>query len=398
MVIEPKIKGSLSLTAHPYGCREAVRRQIEYVQNAKQYKGSKKVLIIGASSGYGLATRISLAFGGSNSDTIGVSYETAPTARKTGTAGWWNNLYFKEEAEKNGLVAKNFVGDAFSDEMKDEVVKYIKEEFGGKVDLVVYSLASGVRKDPKTGITYKSSIKSRTGNITGPTLNIQKGCLEDKTMENATDEELETTVKVMGGEDWNLWIKALCEEGVLETGCKTYAYSYLGPELISGIYRDGTLGASKRHLEKTANELSAYLKERIDGDAYVSVNKALVTKASAYIPIFPLYAAMLYKVMKEMGIHEGTIEQTHRLFADMIFGATPEIDSERRIRPDNWELREDVQEKIGEILKDINYDNFKELSDYKGYVDDFLNMNGFGFDNVNYSEDIDLSKLSQLRP
>jgi enoyl-[acyl-carrier protein] reductase/trans-2-enoyl-CoA reductase (NAD+) len=398
MVVEPKVKGSLSLTAHPYGCREAVKRQVEYVKNAKQYKGSKKALIIGASSGYGLATRISLAFGGSKADTIGVSYETASNGRKTGTAGWWNNIFFKQEAEKEGLLAKNFVGDAFSYEMKDEVIKYIKEEFGGKVDIVVYSLASGVRTDPKTGITHKSSLKSRTGNITGPTLNIEKGCLEDKTMENATDEELEETVKVMGGEDWDLWVKALCEADVLASGCKTYAYSYLGPELISGIYRDGTLGAAKRHLEQTARELSIYLKEKIDGDAYVSVNKALVTKASAYIPIFPLYAALLYKVMKNMGIHEGTIEQTHRLFADMIYGDSPEIDDERRIRPDNWELRDDVQEKISEILKDINHENFKELSDYKGYVDDFMNMNGFGFDNVDYSEDIDLDELAKLKP
>lgn len=399
MIIEPKVKGSILLTAHPEGCKKLVEEQIEYVKtNESTYNGSKKALIIGASSGYGLATRISLAFGGSETDTIGVSYENGPRGRRTGTAGWYNNIIFKEKAEEKGLIAKNFIGDAFSMEMKDEVVKYIKEEFGGKVDLIIYSLASGKRNDPVDGVAYTSALKSTTGTITGPTISFDNDILVEQTMENASEEEIHSTVKVMGGEDWALWVNALAEAGVLSEGAKTYAYSYIGPKITYGIYKDGTIGAAKRHLEKTAKELDNLLKEKVEGKAGIAVNKALVTKASAYIPIFPLYGAILLKVMKEKGIHEGCIEQTHRLFAEMIYGDAPVIDSEGRIRPDNWEMREDVQNEVEELWDKINSENFKEFSDFEGYKSDFYKLGGFGVEGIDYSEDVDLEEWSKLLP
>lgn len=398
MIIEPKVKGSILLTAHPEGCKKLVEEQIEYVKDNKSYEGSKKALIIGASSGYGLATRISLAFGGSKTDTIGVSFESGPRGKRTGTAGWYNNIAFKAEAEKEGLIAKNFIGDAFSFEMKDEVVKYIKEEFGGEVDLIVYSLASGKRTDPVDGVTYTSALKSTTGGVSGPTFDFTTDTLVQQTMEDANEEELKATIKVMGGEDWALWINALAEAGVLAKGAKTYAYSYLGPKITYGIYKDGTIGAAKRHLENTAEELDTLLKEKVEGEAYVAVNKALVTKASAYIPIFPLYGAILTKVMKEKGLHEGCIEQTHRLFADMIYGNEPVIDEFRRVRPDNWEMREDVQSEVEALWEQITDDNFTELSDYAGYKDDFFKLGGFGVEGIDYDADVDLEQLAKLKP
>jgi enoyl-[acyl-carrier protein] reductase/trans-2-enoyl-CoA reductase (NAD+) len=399
MIIEPKVKGSILLTAHPEGCKKLVHEQIEYVKtNEHTYIGSKKALIIGASSGYGLATRISLAFGGSKTDTIGVSYESGPRGKRTGTAGWYNNIVFKEEAEKEGLIAKNFIGDAFSMEMKEEVVKYIKEEFGGKVDLVIYSLASGKRKDPVDGETYTSSLKSTTGNIVGPTISFDDDSLVEQTMENASEEEIKATVKVMGGEDWALWVEALAEAGVLAEGAKTYAYSYIGPKITYGIYKDGTIGAAKRHLEKTAKELNELLTEKLKGKAGIAVNKALVTKASAYIPIFPLYGAILLKVMKEKGIHEGCIEQTHRLFSEMIYGDNVVVDQEGRIRPDNWEMREDVQKEVEALWDKINSDNFRELSDFEGYKNDFYRLGGFMVEGIDYSKDVNLEEWSKLVP
>lgn len=399
MIVEPKFKGAILLSVHPEGCKKFVEEQIDYVKNCEaKYVGSKKALIIGASSGYGLATRISLAFGGSKTDTIGVSFESGPKGRRIGTAGWFNNIAFKEAAEKEGLVAKNFIGDAFSFEMKDQVIEYIKEEFGGKVDLVVYSLASGRRTDPVDGVTYISALKSTTGGVEGPTINVESGELDHQVMGDATPEELKSTVKVMGGEDWALWTNALADAGVLAEGARTYAYSYVGPKATHGIYKDGTIGAAKRHLENTANELDALMKEKVGGEAYVTVNKALVTKASAYIPIFPVYAAALFKVMKEMGLHEGCIEQTHRLFASMIYGDSPVIDEDRRIRPDDWEMREDVQAAVDALWAKVTPENFKELTDYEGFRRDFLKLGGFEVDGVDYSKEIDVAALSELQP
>ena len=393
MVIKPRLKGSLALTAHPAGCEEFVKRQIDYVKKSDKYSGPKKVLIIGSSSGYGLASRISLAFG-AGADTIGVAFEKGVEGKRVGTAGWWNTVAFTEEARKEGLIAKNFMGDAFSDEIKENVIEYIKKEFGGKIDLLIYSLASGVRTDPKTGITYRSALKSTTNEIEGPTINLEKENIENGKMEVATEEELISTVKVMGGEDWKLWMEALDEADVLTEGFKTVAYSYLGPKVTYGIYKEGTIGAAKRDLERTSNELNDYLGKKYHGEAYVSLSKALMTRASAVIPVFPLYAALLYKIMKEKGIHEGTIEQKHRLLKDMIYGDHKELDSDRRLRPDNWEMREDVQSAVENLWDKVTPENFKELTDYAGVREEFMNLNGFDFDNVDYDQDLDLDELA----
>ena len=393
MVIKPRLKGSLALTAHPAGCEEFVKRQIDYVKKSDKYNGPKKVLIIGSSSGYGLASRISLAFG-AGADTIGVAFEKGVEGKRVGTAGWWNTVAFTEEVRKEGLIAKNFMGDAFSDEIKENVIEYIKNEFGGKIDLLIYSLASGLRTDPKTGITYRSALKSTTNEIEGPTINLEKESIENGKMEVATEDELVSTVKVMGGEDWKLWIEALDNAGVLTEGFKTVAYSYLGPKVTYGIYKEGTIGAAKRDLERTSNELNDYLGKKYHGEAYVSLSKALMTKASAVIPVFPLYAALLYKIMKEKGIHEGTIEQKHRLLKDMIYGDHKELDSERRLRPDNWEMREDVQSAVENLWDKVTPENFKELTDYAGMREEFMNLNGFDFDNVDYDQDLDLDELA----
>ena len=393
MVIKPRLKGSLALTAHPAGCEEFVKRQIDYVKKSDKYSGPKKVLIIGSSSGYGLASRISLAFG-AGADTIGVAFEKGVEGKRVGTAGWWNTVAFTEEARKEGLIAKNFMGDAFSDEIKENVIEYIKKEFGGKIDLLIYSLASGVRTDPKTGITYRSALKSTTNEIEGPTINLEKENIENGKMEVATEDELISTVKVMGGEDWKLWIEALDKADVLTEGFKTVAYSYLGPKVTYGIYKEGTIGAAKRDLERTSNELNDYLGKKYHGEAYVSLSKALMTRASAVIPVFPLYAALLYKIMKEKGIHEGTIEQKHRLLKDMIYGDHKELDSDRRLRPDNWEMREDVQSAVESLWDKVTPENFKELTDYAGVREEFMNLNGFDFDNVDYDQDLDLDELA----
>ena len=397
MVIKPKLKGSLALTNHPIGAKEFVKRQIDYIKSQDKYTGPKKVLIIGSSSGYGLASRISLAFG-AGADTIGVAFEKGIEGKRIGTAGWWNTIAFTEAAKEEGLTAKNFIGDAFSNEMKADVIKYIKEEFGGKIDLLIYSLASGMRTDPKDGVTYRSALKSTKGEIVGPSINIEKDAMEETTMGVATPEEIQSTVKVMGGEDWKLWVDALDEAGVLTDGFKTVAYSYLGPKVTYGIYKDGTIGAAKRDLEHTSDVLNDFLKKKYNGEAYVSLSKALMTKASAVIPIFPLYAALLYRVMKEKGIHEGTIQQKHRLLTQMVYGNHPVIYNERRLRPDNWEMREDVQAEVEALWDKVTPENFKEISDYAGAREEFMQLNGFDFDNVDYDADLDLEELAKLRP
>ena len=397
MIIEPKLKGSLALTSHPLGAYEFVKRQIDYVKKQEKYTGPKKVLIIGSSSGYGLASRISLAFGAS-ADTIGVAFEKGVEGKRVGSAGWWNTIAVSEEIRKEGLISKNFMGDAFSNEMKNDVIKYIKEEFGGKIDLLVYSLASAVRTDPNTGEMYRSALKSTAKEITGPTINLEKETMDMGTMGIATEEEISSTVKVMGGEDWKLWIEFLDNAGVLTENFKTVAYSYLGPKVTYGIYKEGTIGAAKRDLEGTSDYLNDYLKTKYNGEAYVSLSKALMTKASAVIPIFPLYATLLYKVMKAKGLHEGTIEQKQRLFKDMMYGGKPELDSNRRLRPDNWEMREDVQSEVEAIWDTITPENFKEIGDYEGVREEFMQLNGFDFDNIDYSADVNLEELAKLKP
>lgn len=398
MIFKPELIKGMAKTAHPYGCRKEVLNQIEYCKNAKQFNGPKKVLIIGASSGFGLATRISLAFGGTKADTIGVSFESGVTDRKTGTAGWYNNIFFKEFAEKEGLIAKNFIGDAFDDEVKESVISYIKKEFG-KIDLLIYSLAAPRRKDSKTGKVYNSTLKTTGEEFLGPTIDIEKDQLVMTKVNSATEEEVEGTKKVMGGEDWQQWCQMLLENQCLADNAITIAYSYIGSPRTYKIYREGTIGGAKAHLENTALQIDQQWKTKINGKAFVSVNKALVTKASAYIPTFSLYAAVLYKVMKEKELHENCIMQTQRMFVDKIYSNAPmEFDDFERLRMDDWELREDVQNEVNKLWEKITPQNFKELSDYHGYKKEFMQLSGFDIDGVNYDEDIDIEVLRNLEP
>ncbi|KEI72826.1 enoyl-ACP reductase FabV [Endozoicomonas elysicola] len=385
MIITPEVKNVVALNCFPPGCKEAVQRQVDYIRSQSALKnGPKRVLILGASSGFGLASRIA-AFG-AGADTLGVSFERGPSEDRSGSAGWYNNLYFREIAEEHGLYAKNLVGDAFSVSMREQVLSTIKADFGGKVDLVVYSLATGVRPDPESGNLIRSVIKSVGIPYTGLTLNIEKEQLEAVTLEPATLQEIDNTIKVMGGEDWADWIELLNRHDMLADGFKTVAYSYIGPESTQAIYHKGTLGHAKKDLQYHAEMMHEWLRP-LGGDAWVTVCKALVTKASVFIPGLSPYVMALFKVTKAMGLHEGCIEQMYRLFFTHLYALNgPSLDAERMIRMDDWELRDDVQSQVNQLLEKITPDNFKDLVDYQGLRQDFMQLNGFGFDNIDYEK------------
>lgn len=392
---EQKLRGNVALGVNPLGCKQDVLNQINYVKNNGTYEGPKKVLIIGASSSYGLATRISLAFG-AGADTIGVSFEKGPkNERNLGTAGWYNNIAFRQAAEKEGLIAKNFVADAFSHETKQEVIDYIKQEFGGKVDLVVYSLASGVRKDPDTGETYHSAIKAIGEPVIGPHINMQTESFYTEKLEAASDEEIANTVKVMGGEDWQLWMEALKEADVLADGVLTTNYSYLGTELNHDYYGGGTLGRAKADCDEKAANIDALLAD-INGKAQMIVATAVTTKASSVIPFFPVYCIALYKVMSEQGTHETPIMHQERIYREMVYGDKPEFDKEGRLRPDNWEIDADTQAKTKELVLQLNETNFNsDLTAYDLFYKEFSNLSGFLVDNY-IEEAITLDELKAL--
>jgi len=387
MVIEPRMRGFICLTAHPKGCEQNVKNQIEYIKSKGAIDGAKKVLVIGASTGFGLASRITSAFG-SNASTIGVFFEKAPSEGKTATPGWYNSAAFEQEATKAGLYAKSINGDAFSDEVKRQTLDMIKADLG-QVDLVIYSLASPVRLHPKTGVLHRSTLKPIGKTFTNKTVDFHTGKISEVSIEPATEEDIENTVTVMGGEDWAMWIDALKNENLLAEGATTIAYSYIGPSLTEAVYRKGTIGRAKDHLEATAFEITDALKS-INGKAYVSVNKALVTQASSAIPVIPLYISLLYKLMKREGIHEGCIEQIQRLYAERIFtGKDIPLDDKGRIRIDDWEMRDDIQTEISKLWEKATTENLAEIGDLAGYKQDFLNLFGFGFDGVDYLADTD---------
>lgn len=392
MKFKQNIRGNVALGVNPLGCKQEVLNQIDYVKSKGHYDAPKKVLIIGASSSYGLATRISLAFG-AGADTIGVSFEKGPKSeRNLGTAGWYNNIAFREAAEKEGLVAKNFVTDAFSHDAKQEVINYIKNEFGGKVDLVVYSLASGRRTDPDTGETYTSSIKAIGDKVVGPNINMQKEEFFTDTLEPATEQEIADTVKVMGGEDWELWMKALKEADVLSEGLLTTNYSYLGTELNRPYYGGGTLGQAKADCDVKADNINKLLAD-INGKAQIVVATAVTTKASSVIPFFIVYCIGLYKVMSEKGTHETPIMHQDRIYRDMIYGDKPEYDDEGRLRPDSWELDSDTQTETKELVMKLNEDNFNtDMTAYNLFYKEFSNLSGFMVDNY-VDEDITIDEL-----
>jgi enoyl-[acyl-carrier protein] reductase/trans-2-enoyl-CoA reductase (NAD+) len=385
MIIEPRMRGFICLTAHPKGCEQNVKNQIEYVTSKGKIDGAKKVLVIGASTGFGLASRITSAFG-SDAATIGVFFEKEPSEGKTASPGWYNSAAFEVEATKAGLYAKSINGDAFSNEVKAQVIEMIKADLG-QVDLVIYSLASPVRQHPTTGVLHRSTLKPIGTTFTNKTVDFHTGNVTQVSIEPATQEDIDNTVVVMGGEDWAMWMNALKSAGVLAPGAKTIAYSYIGPEVTEAVYRKGTIGRAKDHLEATAFEITKQLSD-LDGKAYVSVNKALVTQASSAIPVIPLYISLLYKIMKAEGIHEGCIEQIQRLYQQRLFtGNAVPTDDQGRIRIDDWEMRSDVQERIAKLWIESTTESLVELGDLAGYKQDFLNLFGFGFEGVDYLAD-----------
>ncbi len=385
MIIEPRMRGFICLTAHPKGCEQNVKNQIEYVKSKGKINGPKRVLVIGASTGFGLASRITSAFG-SDAATIGVFFEKAPAEGKTASPGWYNSAAFEVEANKAGLYAKSINGDAFSNEVKQQTINMIKADLG-QVDLVVYSLASPVRQHPVTGVLHRSTLKPIGSTFTNKTVDFHTGNVTSVSIEPANEEDIANTVVVMGGEDWSMWMDALKGAGVLAKGAKTVAYSYIGPEVTEAVYRKGTIGRAKDHLEATAFEITDKLAD-IKGKAYVSVNKALVTQASSAIPVIPLYISLLYKIMKAEGIHEGCIEQIQRLYSERLYtGHEVPTDDKGRIRIDDWEMRNDVQEKIAKLWGESTTETLVELGDLAGYKQDFLNLFGFGFEGVDYQAD-----------
>ena len=388
MIIQPRTRGFICLTAHPDGALQAVKNQIEYVKSKGKIKnGPKKVLVIGASTGFGLSSRIAAAFG-SDAATIGVFFEKPASEGKMGTAGWYNSAAFEKEAHAAGLYAKSINGDAFSDDIKRQTIDLIKKDLG-QVDLVVYSLASPRRTHPKTGVAYASVLKPIGEPFTNKTVDFHTGVVSDITISPVENEEdIANTIAVMGGEDWKFWIEDLKNAGVLADGVKTVAYSYIGPELTFPIYRNGTIGQAKNDLEATVPVLNELLKD-LHGVSYVSVNKALVTQSSSAIPVVPLYISLLYKVMKAKGTHEGTIEQMQRLFADRLYTENGEValDSEGRIRIDDWEMAEDVQAEVAKYWDKVTTETLAEISDIDGYRKEFFNLFGFELEGVDYEKD-----------
>ncbi len=381
------MRGFICLTAHPDGAAQNVKNQIEYVKSKGKIDGAKKVLVIGASTGFGLASRITSAFG-SDAATVGVFFEKPPAEGKTASPGWYNTAAFEKEAHDAGLYAKSINGDAFSDEIKQQVIELIKTDLG-QVDLIIYSLASPVRTHPKTGVTHRSVLKPIGQVFTNNTVDFHTGKVSEISIQPSADDDIENTVIVMGGEDWSMWIDALKSENLLADGAMTVAYSYIGSSLTEAVYRNGTIGKAKDHLEATAFEIAEKLKD-LNGKAYVSVNKALVTQASSAIPVIPLYISLLYQTMKAKGLHEGCIEQIQRLYQERLFtGGEIPVDEKGRIRIDDLEMREDVQRRVAELWEQANSDNLSEIADLEGYRKDFYNLFGFDVEGVDYEKDTD---------
>lgn len=386
MIIEPKVRGFICTTAHPVGCRQNVLNQINYVKPKPSRDGKLRALILGGSTGYGLASRIALAYG-ANADTISVAYDKPASGTRTATAGWYNTAAFEEFAHADGRYAKSINGDAFSNETKKQVIDLIRQDLG-QVDVIVYSLASPVRIDPKDGVRYHSVIKPRGAVFRNKSIDVNTRAVIDAEIEPATEEETAATIKVMGGEDWMLWIRALREANVLAHGAKTVAYSYIGPAVTHPIYRSGTIGAAKLDLERTAREITDVLSD-IGGQGYVSVNKALVTQASSAIPVVPLYIGILYKVMKAHGLHEGCIEQMERLMRTHLLNTDVSLSDDGLIHVDDWEMRPEIQSEVMQAWDAITTENVDELSDLNGYLDDFYHLFGFRVAGVDYTIDVD---------
>jgi enoyl-[acyl-carrier protein] reductase / trans-2-enoyl-CoA reductase (NAD+) len=392
MIIEPKIRGFLCTTAHPIGCEAQVEEQIKYVKSKGPIpKGPKKALIIGSSTGYGLSSRVAAAFG-SGAATFGLAFERPAEKGRTASPGWYQTQAFERAAHKAGLYAKSLNGDAFTDALKNEALDLIAKDLG-QVDLVVYSLAAPRRTHPKTGTVFKSTLRPIGKSYSNKTLDFNTGVVSNVTLEPASQEDIDGTIAVMGGEDWEMWIDALAQRKLLAPGAITMAYSYIGPAVTQPVYRNGTIGTAKDDLEKTAHRLDGKLKP-LGGRAYTSVNKALVTQASSAIPFMPLYISILYKVMKAKGIQEGTLEQMDRLFREKLYTGKPvPVDEKNRIRMDDWELREDVQREVDWLWQIVTTENAPSHADIEGYRNDFLRLFGFSIAGVDYAKDVPEDKI-----
>ena len=386
MIIKPRVRGFLCITSHPAGCDANIKRQIDYVKSQGPIaEGPKRVLVIGASTGYGLSSRITAAFG-CGADTLGIFFEKEGTQAKPGTAGWYNSAAFHHHAQAAGLYAKSINGDAFSDAVKQKAIDTIKADMG-QIDLVVYSLASPRRQHPVTGVVHNSTLKPIGGDAVQKGVNTDKEEVQDFHLEQATQDEIDNTVAVMGGEDWQMWIDALDDAGVLADGAKTTAYTYIGEKLTWDIYWHGTIGAAKKDLDKRVVAIRARMAAK-GGDARVSVLKAVVTQASAAIPAMPIYLALLFKVMKEQGTHEGCIEQIDGLFRDSLYSAQPYLDDEGRLRADGQELDPAIQDAVAKLWQGVNTETLRQLSDFEGYKREFLQLFGFEVDGVDYAADV----------
>lgn len=389
MIIQPKIRGFICTTAHPTGCEKAVKDQIDFILKQPSIaKGPKRVLVIGASTGYGLASRIVATFG-AKAKTIGVFYEKEADDKRTASPGWYNTAAFEKAAHRANYYAKSINGDAFSQEIKEQTANLIRQDLQ-QIDLIIYSVASPRRVHPLTGHSYQSALKPIDQTFSGKSVDAFREEVKEVSIDPASLDEIQNTIAVMGGEDWQMWIDFLSKQNLLAPGMITVAYSYLGPKLTHAIYKDGTIGRAKEDLHRTAKQLATQLKT-INGQAFVSINKAVVTQASAAIPVVPLYISILFKIMKEKGIHEGCIEQIYRLFHDYLYASHPtKIDDEEGyIRLDNFEMRPDVQEKIADLWPQINTDNLSALTDIKGYCEDFYRLFGFCCEGINYETEVD---------
>ena len=390
-VVKQRSRGFICVNAHPEGCARNVENQIAHV-SGRVYEeppsGIKNVLVIGSSTGYGLASRVAAGWG-LGCRTLGVFLEKPPSGRRTASAGYYNSVALHRAAERDGLWARSVNGDAYSDKVKAGVARILADSMG-KVDLVIYSLASPKRTNPRTGITHSSSLKAIGSLYTGKTIDLSTAEVKTATVGAAAKEDIDETVAVMGGEDWRWWIEWLSAEELLAEGARTVAYTYYGPSLTWPIYRDGTIGAAKRHLKKTAEELSETMGRSVGGEAWLSVNKAVVTQASAAIPVVPLYMSLLFRVMKAAGIHEGCIEQMNRLLLDHIIApGGPTLDDDGLIRLDDLEMRGDVQEEIARIWPSVDTESMRELADFEGFKRDFNNLFGFDVEGVNYGDPVE---------
>ncbi len=389
MIIKPKVRSFVCVTAHPTGCSAHIQQQIDYVKTKGPIKqGPKKVLVIGASTGYGLASRITASFG-SGAATLGIFFERPSEEGRPATPGWYNTIAFTKAARAAGLYAANLNGDAFSDDMKKQALTIIAHDMG-QVDLVIYSLASPRRLHPKTGVVHKSTLQPIGAPYTNKTVDTDKGIVSEVTILPADETGVADTLAVMGGEDWEMWMQALSDAKLLAPGATAVAYSYIGPVHTWPIYKDGTIGRAKVDLERAAKAIDAKLKAHGNGRAFISVNKALVTQASSAIPVVPLYISILYKVMKARGTHETCAEQMQRLFATQLYnGNQPKFDSEGRVRVDDWEMRPEIQDAISEIWPKVTTENLSELTDLAGYRSEFLKMFGFGLPGIDYDADVE---------